>query len=282
MRGAGLFLSGLGHAGLIGLALVAPPWLAARPGKPVPVVTVSLVREVDLAALEAAATAPAPAAPEAAPVTAPVTAPAPPAPAAALAPEEAPEAEVPEVSLAPGFDAESPLGLGAEVATAPLDAVAPVAPDRTRAPVDMTHVPPPPPRPPAGLAPSDMVERIFETDPPVEEPVPAPIGATAEAYAAAVAEAIAAARVYPPAARRRGVEGQVGLVAVVAREGRLVTARVARSSGDEALDRAALAAARAARLPAAPDPLPGRTFEVETVLDFARETNQRKRTNSTP
>jgi len=105
---AGAGLSGLAHAGLIALALAAPPWLRAHRERPVPVVAVALVTPAAFEAALAARQPPAPA-PQPAPAipSRPRRAP----PAAAL-PEALPADPPPLPSLAPAFDPESPLGLG--------------------------------------------------------------------------------------------------------------------------------------------------------------------------
>ena len=70
--------------------------------------------------------------------------------------------------------------------------------------------------------------------------------------------AIAAAQVYPAVARDRGITGSARLHVVIARDGRLINARILRSSGSQILDRAGLDAAQRARLPAAPPSSPDR------------------------
>ena len=59
-------------------------------------------------------------------------------------------------------------------------------------------------------------------------------------FAARVGAAIEARKTYPEAARRRGAEGVVRLRLRVSSDGRLVSARLAVSSGSSLLDRAAL------------------------------------------
>ena len=51
MRVAGAFLSGFGHAGFVGLALVGPPFLWAPPDRPVPSVAVTFLTAAEHAAL---------------------------------------------------------------------------------------------------------------------------------------------------------------------------------------------------------------------------------------
>ena len=60
MRVAGAFLSGVGHAGVIGLAAIGPPFLWAPRDAPVPAMVVTLLGPAEFAAL---AVPPAPAPP---------------------------------------------------------------------------------------------------------------------------------------------------------------------------------------------------------------------------
>jgi protein TonB len=88
-------------------------------------------------------------------------------------------------------------------------------------------------------------------------------------YAAAVLAAIARERRYPDAARRTGQEGVAEIVVTLGRDGRLASARLARSSGHARLDSAALGAARAVgRYPEAPEALPGERFRFAVPLRF--------------
>jgi TonB family protein len=126
---AGAALSGLAHAGLIALALIAPPWLRPHRERPVPVVAVALVTPAAFDAAAAARARPEPAPPPPAPAPAapaPVTTPAP-------AAETEPEATAPP-SLAPAFDPESPLGLALRPQAADLPAHRPRPRPGPRAP----------------------------------------------------------------------------------------------------------------------------------------------------
>ena len=117
---AGAALSGLAHAGLVGLALVAPPWLRPHRERPAPVVAVALVTPAAFDAAIAALTRPPPPAPPPVP-PAPVLRAAPSTVAPPPAPEEAPEsAALP--TLAPAFDPEAPLGLDPRPAAGDLPA----------------------------------------------------------------------------------------------------------------------------------------------------------------
>lgn len=241
IRLAGAALSAVGHAALIALAAWALPWLRARPGPPVPDIAVSLVSpaELDEITRRAAARAAAPA-PEPAPTPAPPE-PAPP-PAATgprfVTPEpEPPQPEPPapdprDFTLAPSFDAASPLGLPAPVGTPPPEAV----------PADPGALPAPEAAPDLGLLRARHMQ--------------------------ALAAAVLRARVYPPAARGRGVMGTAQVYLEVGRDGGLLQAGLMSSSGAASLDRAALEAARRARFPAAPDDLPGESFAFVQELEF--------------
>ena len=66
---------------------------------------------------------------------------------------------------------------------------------------------------------------------------------------------------YPPRCRRMGIEGTVRVRALVAENGRVVQALVARTSGDESLDEAAVRAVRGWRFePARRDGVPTRAW----------------------
>ncbi len=221
----GTAVSALGHAAVLTLAIWALPWLRVRPEAPAPALSVSLVSEADLAALAQRAAAAKVPTPEPAPAPVPVR------PAAAprfVAPEQTePAAPTPapeDFGLAPAFDPASPLGFPTTAEPAPdLLADAP--------------------------------------DPFAEEPVPPPDAAVLrDRHLQALAAAVLRARVYPPAARGGGLMGTARLYLEVARDGSLVEVRLMASSGSASLDRAAVEAARRARLAAAPDDLPGASF----------------------
>lgn len=74
---------------------------------------------------------------------------------------------------------------------------------------------------------------------------------------------------YPAQARNRRLSGVTTVRMEVARDGRLLAAAVAASSGHEAMDRAALDAVRsAARFPAAPDELREASFRFDLPVSF--------------
>jgi periplasmic protein TonB len=105
MRVAGSLLSGLGHAGVLALAAIGPPFLWAPPDRPVPAMSVTLLTGAELAAMM-----PPPPAPPAPPPPAPAVTPAPmPPPLVPEAPEETPPPAA--TTLAPDFDSGAPLGM---------------------------------------------------------------------------------------------------------------------------------------------------------------------------
>lgn len=236
VRVAGTFLSGLGHAGIIGLAALGPPFLWAPPDRPIPAVVITLLSPAELAALRP---------PPQHPVALPPAPPPPPRPPVAL-PMPAPLVEVPKeapppavMTLAPGFDAVAPLGVG----EAPLELV----PDEGSA------------GDPQGLVPE------FARELPEAEPDPAAAQAD---YAAQVQRAVSRARVYPEVARARGLEGRVVFQVVLSGDGRLLASQLLRSSGAMSLDRAALETVRRAKYPPAPEATAAerRPFAVEVVF----------------
>lgn len=214
MRVAGALLSGLGHACVVGLAVIGPPFLWAPPDRPVPAMAVTLLSDAELAAL----TPPPPAPPP--PSPAPTVAPAPMPPPLVPALEEAEAPPPAATTLAPGFDAGMPLGAGDAVAAD--DGFPGLVPE---------------------LAPGPEVaaeEGAFDA------------AAVRAAYAGRVQRAVSRARVYPEVARARGLEGRVAFQLVLAPDGRLLASQLLQSSGAMTLDRAALETVRRATYPPAP------------------------------
>lgn len=80
----------------------------------------------------------------------------------------------------------------------------------------------------------------------------APPSISPQAFEAALRAAIERAKVYPRIARIRGLFGTTHVAVTISPEGRLINARVVRSSGSKALDDAALVSVRNATLPAPP------------------------------
>ena len=149
------------------------------------------------------------------------------------------------MSLAPAFDPQAPLGLTEDTTSSPgADPVRPATAVPPRA-ADVSQVPPATGDP---TAPDDR-------------------SGAREGYEAAVRAAVLRARGYPGLARERGLAGSVRVGIMLGRQGRLLTARLVRSSGSRTLDDAALAAVRDARYPAAPPELS--TDRVSLEFDIA-------------
>jgi TonB family protein len=75
-----------------------------------------------------------------------------------------------------------------------------------------------------------------------------------------------------PLATAVGVEGRVGIVVVVEKDGRISKTEVRQSSGREALDQAALLAIRASTpLPGLPDDFPAQNIEVYFVFEYGEK-----------
>lgn len=92
-------------------------------------------------------------------------------------------------------------------------------------------------------------------------------------YLAALGPLLRKHLVYPPAAQRRGLEGQVMLSLRIARDGSVQALAVQRSSGEPLLDDGALATVRrAAPLPPLPAGLPEAALDVNVPLSFGLDT----------
>ena len=103
----------------------------------------------------------------------------------------------------------------------------------------------------------------------VATPAPGPsVAAVERAFGSGVREALIRARRYPDRALSRGVTGTTVLDVTIARDGRLVDARVVRGSGSDLLDRASMQAAARAVFPAAPAKLPDARFTFRVPVDF--------------
>ena len=91
----------------------------------------------------------------------------------------------------------------------------------------------------------------------------------AASYAARVRAHIESFKVYPPQARRRHQTGLVSFTFTVDRQGRVLSAHVTKSSGNPALDQAALDMLNAAQpLPKPPSDLPGNTLGMTSLAEF--------------
>jgi len=91
----------------------------------------------------------------------------------------------------------------------------------------------------------------------------------AASYAARVRAHIEGFKVYPPQARRRHQTGRVGFSFTIDRQGRILSARITKSSGIPALDQAALDMLSAAQpLPKPPSDLAGDSLGMNSVVEF--------------
>lgn len=236
MRVAGAFVSGLGHAGVLGLAIVGPPFLWAPRDRPVPTMAVTLLSPAELAALRP------PPLPPSAPPPQPAAAPAPPAPMPPpLVPAPAAEDPAPPstTTLAPGFDARAPLGVE--------ETLSDQAPEAS-----------------GGADEAGPTPEVAEPEADVEVDAEA----LRAAYAAQVQRAVSRARVYPRVARDRGLEGRVAFRLVLSGDGRLLASQLLRSSGAMTLDRAALETVRRAAYPPAPAALEAARLPVAVEVIF--------------
>ena len=235
-RVAGAFLSGIGHAGVVGLAAIGPPFLWAPRDRPVPAVVVTLLSPAELAALDPAAAArrhlrgrrrPPPPSRPPSPMPPPLV----PAPGGGAAPRGD--------DARPGFDAAAPLGVGeAPPAGAPDEGCG----DRAE---------------PAGGA-------RRRAGPEVDRRRCAPD------YAAQVQRAVTPRPGLSgggPGARARGAGG----VPARARraDGRLLASQLLQSSGAMTLDRAALDTVRRATYPPAPAAIEAERMPVAVEVVFA-------------
>ena len=226
----GAAISAAGHAAAIGLAVWALPWLRAGPDPGVPVMHVALVGP------EALAPSPKPPAPVP-PAPEPPSAPPPAAwPDATVPHEDIPVAPQPDAGFAGRFDPEAPFGFPLPGTDAGAGA--------------------------AGAGPADL-------DPEAPDGAEA-TAATAEEFRQALLAAVESAKVYPRIARERGLFGTTEVAVTLGPDGALAGAGVVRSSGSKALDEAALAAVRAARLPVPAPELP-RAYDLEISFTLHRD-----------
>jgi TonB family protein len=104
-------------------------------------------------------------------------------------------------------------------------------------------------------------------------PSPAPVRDTGESRATYLGTLLAQLnrfKHYPPEAKSARIEGVVMLHFIIDRNGRLLSAEIAKSSGRPALDREALAlVARAEPLPAMPTAMQGDTLDAIVPINFS-------------
>ena len=168
------------------------------------------------------------------------------------------------------------------------------APPELPAPEAALPLPPPPvPAPaPRRVPPRPAPPRATASRPAPEARQPAPVEATAPSAAPAPATAPVAppassasqapawqglllgrlqrAKRYPDGARSRREEGVASLTFSMSRDGQVLSARIARSSGSEELDAEVLAMVRRAEpLPAAPADVPGNPITLTVPVRFS-------------
>lgn len=176
-------------------------------------------------------------------------------PAVVPPPEPVFEVELVRLQAPPRAPSERPAGpLQVEAAVQPVMPEPPVQPRVQVAPVtNVEPLPSPQPRP--------RVEPVAETPPapettaPPDHPVPpaASASAAAQTWQARLLAHLESRKRYPAEARARRLQGVAYVRFTLDRQGRVLTARLERSSGHAALDREALALLqRAQPLPAPP------------------------------
>jgi len=212
-------------------------------------------------------------------------APAPPAEEPAPEPEEANAAPPPPQAqeAPPQPQVEEP---------PPVEPPPPEPPPVVESEVALPMPPPPPPppepqrRPPQPRPPRPQPQPVARPAPPTEAPAqPAPVAAPAAAGPATTPRTggggiaswqgrlmarLQAVRRYPESSRSRREEGVVHLNFTMDRAGNVLGARIARSSGYQALDQETLELARrAAPLPAPPDELAGNPLTLTVPVRFS-------------
>ena len=125
-------------------------------------------------------------------------------------------------------------------------------------------VPPPPPEPIKPIVEPTKIP-VVKNKPAVMPGLKAEeVAAASASYAALVMSKINAAKFYPAAARSSGVTGIVGVQFAINALGKVASAHVIRSSGNEILDQAALDILRSLELP----PPPSGSFSANTNIKF--------------
>jgi protein TonB len=142
----------------------------------------------------------------------------------------------------------------------------PAAPPKLAPPVEVSVPPPlieiaPPPQANAITATPPRPPALPQAAPPAPAPVEAPGWNGEVSYYASLLATLERFKQYPAAARAAHIEGQVFVHFVMRRDGTVLSAEIARSSGRPALDREALAMiARAGTLPPMPAEMKGETL----------------------
>ena len=182
--------------------------------------------------------------------TEPASAPAAPQPIPPADPEPEPSAAAsvpsppPEPSIAPAPPVLPSRPVQREPARPPLAQAPARPPVRAAAPRPQPAGMQAPPAPPAAPAPA------------VPQIAPPPLAQSSPAWLAGVSEWLQSHRSYPEMARRLGQQGIVMVHFVADHDGRVLEVSLVRGSGTEALDQAAQALLRNARLPPFPPDMP--------------------------
>lgn len=167
------------------------------------------------------------------------------------APESAPPPPAPEPAPPPIAPPEPPPPTTTAVAPPqpPLPAPTPAPRVPVRRPVSQPSAPPS-----ASVAGAPPAPAAVAAAPPAPPPhvVPVPAARLSPAWLAGVSAWLLAHRSYPEMARRLGQQGTVLVQFTVDRDGHVLEVNLARGSGTEALDQAAQALLRNARLPPFP------------------------------
>lgn len=181
-------------------------------------------------------------------------------------PEPAPQAPEPPPTVPA---AEVPLRENPTAPALPVRKPAPPAPPQPRPRAETRPVPKPTPKPAPARRPvpkpSAASTAQHRSHAGAERGAVADAGQAVANYGARAKAEINRHKAYPAAARDRQAAGTVVVTFLVGPSGRVASASVSRSSGDAALDGAALQAVRAASLP----PPPGGRFGGRIAIDFS-------------
>lgn len=171
-------------------------------------------------------------------------------------PEPSPPAPQPPAPAAPPVSQPSIAPAVVQAQAAPAQAAGPIVAN---------------PAPPAPVVSAPSVS-VPVAGPPAPTPPPAAAKtgrSHSVAYSALVRRHLESFKAYPRSAKRRREEGTATLTFVIDRQGRVLTARLAKSSGHEALDQAALEMVQAADpLPVPPPDIAGERIEMTVPAEF--------------
>lgn len=139
-----------------------------------------------------------------------------------------------------------------------------IKPSLVTVPEPVITITPPPTAPVIAAAP-------VRAAPPSTPAAPAqPAGEGRDSFLGRLLAQLQRVKHYPPEARSAHIEGTAMLHFIMDRNGKVLSADIAKSSGRAALDREALALVRRAEpLPVMPDSMPGATFEAVVPVTFA-------------